>query len=655
MGIYRHFPYSNFHEMNLDEIIKIVKELAEEWATYHAEWDAWMEEINDDWDEYQRVMNEAWENMRSYITNYFDTLDVQIEINNKITSMVNSGEFGDIVAPYIPASVTTWLEANITEPVGVIIDKSLSISGACADAKVTGDTLEGLAENNIYVINKTVTWQSGYVPANGTIIGSSLSQMALITLLKGETVHIGTRNTSTGIISTTTADTISVGDTVTVLSTTSGTDQYESRSYTAPADMKIVVCVRASEYDIYFSKDTILAEEEDISNLRKGYQVTNILPTAYIGVFGYIAGTHVAKGQPFNGDGIILDITNMTGKIRWGYDTNLSYPTQVIMGMEGTTLPSPYCMYYLKSDIDAGTAPTFAQRGFDLSNKDNGYIDIDLDKLKTALPTIQALVINEASGAYLLQTISEIKSKIAIVVDANGNGDFDNITDAVSSALEGDTILIKDGEYKETVIINKYIHLVGQSKQNTILYQDIGDYDNAPLLITQGTVCNMTIKSLAPIDTSSLTDYAYAIHLDKNFASLAKYQKCEIYNCDIYSEVNDAIGAGTNYASEYDIHDCFIHVAHNPVKALACGFKCHNGQYQTTGKVRLRNNIIITEDANGGSIYDILFHNGGISNTQPIEILMVGNVLKYYHNGITNIFVPSAYNFGNSVAGMNTL
>ena len=34
MGIFRQFPYSDFHEMNMDEIIKIVKELAEEWAAY---------------------------------------------------------------------------------------------------------------------------------------------------------------------------------------------------------------------------------------------------------------------------------------------------------------------------------------------------------------------------------------------------------------------------------------------------------------------------------------------------------------------------------------------------------------------------------------------------------------------------------------------
>ena len=144
MGVFRQFPYSNFHEMNMDEIIKIVKNMLEEWAQYYAEWDAWMNQMNDDWSNYQEVMNEAWQNMQDFINNYFDNLDVQTEINNKINSMVRTGEFADIVAPYIPPRVTEWLEANITEPTGVVIDTSLTVSGACADAKATGDAINDL-------------------------------------------------------------------------------------------------------------------------------------------------------------------------------------------------------------------------------------------------------------------------------------------------------------------------------------------------------------------------------------------------------------------------------------------------------------------------------------------------------------------------------
>ena len=148
MGVFRHFPYSNFHEMNMDEIIKIIKNMLEEWAQYHAEWDAWMTEINDDWSNYQEVMNEAWQNMQDFINNYFDNLDVQEEINNKIVSMIQTGEFGQLVNEYIPPAVSAWLALHITEPTGIVIDTSLSVSGACADAKATGDAIKEISEDS---------------------------------------------------------------------------------------------------------------------------------------------------------------------------------------------------------------------------------------------------------------------------------------------------------------------------------------------------------------------------------------------------------------------------------------------------------------------------------------------------------------------------
>ena len=52
MGIFRQFPYTNFHEMNLDMLIKIVDELQKEWKDFTVDWskdvaeqvDKWLEE-----------------------------------------------------------------------------------------------------------------------------------------------------------------------------------------------------------------------------------------------------------------------------------------------------------------------------------------------------------------------------------------------------------------------------------------------------------------------------------------------------------------------------------------------------------------------------------------------------------------------------------
>lgn len=263
------------------------------------------------------------------------------------------------------------------------------------------------------------------------------------------------------------------------------------------------------------------------------------------------------------------------------------------------------------------------------------------------------VTLNDDSGSVLTLPLYR-EDKTTIIVDMNGFGDYKSIQEAVDSAPRGSTVYIHDGEYKETVVVDKFIHLVGQSKSNTVLYQDIGDYSNAPLTITQGSVSNMTVKSLPPEDASSLRNYAYAIHLDKGFTSNPKYCKCEISNCNIVSYVNDAIGAGTNYDSEYDIHDNMIRVI-NPVKKGAMAFKCHNGQKQTSGSIIFKYNILMTDGADGKSCYDLLFHNGGISNTVSIDVLMIGNTLKYYRNTCPGIFRLNSYCFGNSVNEMNTL
>lgn len=126
--------------------------MLEEWAQYHAEWDQWMadleeswskyqDDINAQWTAYQNTMNTAWQSLQNFINDYFDNLDVQEEVNNKIISMIQTGEFGQLVNEYIPPAVTAWLALNITQPTGVVIDTSLTVAGACADAKATGDAI----------------------------------------------------------------------------------------------------------------------------------------------------------------------------------------------------------------------------------------------------------------------------------------------------------------------------------------------------------------------------------------------------------------------------------------------------------------------------------------------------------------------------------
>lgn len=135
MGVYNQFPYTNFHEINLDWLIAEVKKISDGWIEYKNTMDAWKLTI----DEELEVFNE-----------WFDHLDVQDEVRNVINDMVASGQFQLIAQPTIRTTTEAWLTRHITQPTNPVIDSSLSISGAAADAAAAGALRSQLQDYNCY-------------------------------------------------------------------------------------------------------------------------------------------------------------------------------------------------------------------------------------------------------------------------------------------------------------------------------------------------------------------------------------------------------------------------------------------------------------------------------------------------------------------------
>lgn len=86
MSIFNEFPYTNFHEMNLDWIIARVKE----WLAIAENWETWKDDTD-----------QAIKDLKAYIDSYFDNLDIQEEINNKLDEMAADGTLERIIDDYL--------------------------------------------------------------------------------------------------------------------------------------------------------------------------------------------------------------------------------------------------------------------------------------------------------------------------------------------------------------------------------------------------------------------------------------------------------------------------------------------------------------------------------------------------------------------------
>lgn len=125
----------------------------------------------------------ACKQLQDWINSWFDNLDVKEEINNKLDRIVADGSFGTIlhhtfdtqINQQTTRAVTDWLVANVT-PTGsaVMVDNSLTISGAAADSKTVGDLLNPIKGEQYYDSTSGVFYTS-YINTEGTEIEYKLN------------------------------------------------------------------------------------------------------------------------------------------------------------------------------------------------------------------------------------------------------------------------------------------------------------------------------------------------------------------------------------------------------------------------------------------------------------------------------------------------
>ena len=85
------------------------------------------------------ALHAAYIQLQDYVNQYFDNLDVQEEINNKLDEMAANGELTELLLPLLPPIIDKWLQDNIT-PTSPPLDDSFTLENAAAQSKATGET-----------------------------------------------------------------------------------------------------------------------------------------------------------------------------------------------------------------------------------------------------------------------------------------------------------------------------------------------------------------------------------------------------------------------------------------------------------------------------------------------------------------------------------
>ena len=233
--------------------------------------------------------NVEWNNTYSLVdilgSIAFDTKgSVQDQLTQLFNQKIDSTDLSNYVNSTLKSEVTSWLNTNVT-PVGsaVMVDSSLSIEGAAADAKKTGNELTALKEDlteypgvvaelgiesiiNIQIIETRGKFVNNVGRIVDTIGNYAMSQP--IAVVKGN--HYVLKAEGTPSISAITRTNAS-GNPISVARTYSSFDTREQFVYSPTEDGYIVVSFKYSAaYNLgYFEKGTFKAGiEQEISNLR---------------------------------------------------------------------------------------------------------------------------------------------------------------------------------------------------------------------------------------------------------------------------------------------------------------------------------------------------------------------------------------------------
>lgn len=254
-------------------------------------------------------------------------------------------------------------------------------------------------------------------------------------------------------------------------------------------------------------------------------------------------------------------------------------------------------------------------------------------------------------------------STTTIYVNTDGTADYIRIQDAIDNASDGDTVYVYSGTYKENVVINKRVNLIGEHKETTII-DGGGKEDVVYVCVNHVNVSNLTITNSgsgwddAGIKLNSfytmvtkciIKNNDFGVYLDHS--SNNQITDCNIFSndigiitvcssnntitgCDI--QFNRDYGVKLFYSSNYnEITDCIISSNDGGILMISSS---NNLIENCSVYLNEYDGVIITGEYHAHSSYNKIIHSAICSNNRYGVYLMLysDNNLVYYNDFINN-------------------
>ena len=270
-------------------------------------------------------------------------------------------------------------------------------------------------------------------------------------------------------------------------------------------------------------------------------------------------------------------------------------------------------------------------------------------------------------------------------VSKKGDKDFKTINEALNFAYSIEsrenpiTILVYPSVYKEVCNVggNHFVSIVGINKNDCIIRDDSGVYNNVPIRICGNAyIANLTIIATHNDDSTyetkarnpesfDDTNGSYALHIDDLHANDNYDYLTVVENCYLYSEQNAAIGIGMQKNMTLKVINCEC------VKKVSDAI--YNHSVLRTGKFGavFFHNVSLNQYGGNSGYQKFIMDNCRLKVNKGVcfntENLGSGGTVTFYNNilysdelGKTNVYsnlIPNSLtedSFGNNINDMNS-